>query len=221
MDWYSDAFAEAPKGAVVGEKTPTYGYLPVAAERIWSFDPNMKLVWVLRDPAKRAYSQYWHAVNAGGEWRSFERAVEDELKGRSRCIWNQYIHRSMYAHEIMRFQDCGFTSSQMLFLKTSEMLNDPNKVAFNVAEFVGAMLPNAVELPWSNPTRRPVNRQLHWSLRRVIKNRRLFQHATRPFKRRKTGYPPLPESVQALLDEEFAPENARLFKLTGLDIRDA
>lgn len=43
---------------IIGEKTPSYCYLRYAINRIHFYDPNIKLIIILREPIARAYSQY-------------------------------------------------------------------------------------------------------------------------------------------------------------------
>jgi hypothetical protein len=43
---------------IVGEKTPSYNYLQFAIDRIYYYNPNMKLILILREPISRAFSQY-------------------------------------------------------------------------------------------------------------------------------------------------------------------
>jgi hypothetical protein len=42
----------------IGEKTPSYCYLRFAIDRIYEYNPDIKLVFILRDPIKRAYSEW-------------------------------------------------------------------------------------------------------------------------------------------------------------------
>jgi hypothetical protein len=43
---------------IVGEKTPSYNYLQFAIDRIYTYNPNIKLILILREPISRAFSQY-------------------------------------------------------------------------------------------------------------------------------------------------------------------
>lgn len=43
---------------IVGEKTPSYNYLQYAMNRIHTYNPNIKLILILREPISRAFSQY-------------------------------------------------------------------------------------------------------------------------------------------------------------------
>lgn len=47
----------------VGEKTPSYSYLPFAIDRIHNYYPDVKLILFLREPISRAYSQYNMILN--------------------------------------------------------------------------------------------------------------------------------------------------------------
>jgi hypothetical protein len=43
---------------IIGEKTPSYNYLQFAMDRIYNYNPNIKLILILREPISRAFSQY-------------------------------------------------------------------------------------------------------------------------------------------------------------------
>lgn len=43
---------------IVGEKTPSYNFLQYAIDRIYNYNPNIKLILILREPISRAFSQY-------------------------------------------------------------------------------------------------------------------------------------------------------------------
>jgi hypothetical protein len=43
---------------IIGEKTPSYNYLQYAIDRIYNYNPNIKLLLILREPISRAFSQY-------------------------------------------------------------------------------------------------------------------------------------------------------------------
>lgn len=48
---------------IVGEKTPSYNYLQFAIDRIYNYNPNIKLILLLREPISRAFSQYNMELN--------------------------------------------------------------------------------------------------------------------------------------------------------------
>lgn len=55
---YSSLFPVVNKSVMLFEKSATYFTRTVAPQRIHSFNPNMKIIVILADPIKRAYSWY-------------------------------------------------------------------------------------------------------------------------------------------------------------------
>jgi hypothetical protein len=63
---------------VVLESSPYYGFHPLAASRIATDLPNVKLIVLIRDPVERAYSAHAHELARGYETEPFEGALELE-----------------------------------------------------------------------------------------------------------------------------------------------
>lgn len=56
--WYAERFAHCDSCAVTFEATPNYIWRPDAPGRISSFNPNVKLIVIFREPAQRCYSAW-------------------------------------------------------------------------------------------------------------------------------------------------------------------
>lgn len=67
---------------MAGEATPTYFLLPFVIERIKRYNPEMKLIFCLRDPVERAFSGWSMRMNNGTEVLSFQQALEENIKQR-------------------------------------------------------------------------------------------------------------------------------------------
>lgn len=78
--YLTENFADTGDCHCIGEVDPDYMYFPSALERISEhFDlSTLKLVFMLRDPAKRAYSHYTMTMRHGLETLSFEEAIDAE-----------------------------------------------------------------------------------------------------------------------------------------------
>lgn len=75
LEQYAALFAEATDEKAVGEVSPHYIISPIAPRRIAETLPDVKLIFSLRHPVKRAYSVYWQAVRLGNESRPVEQAL--------------------------------------------------------------------------------------------------------------------------------------------------
>jgi hypothetical protein len=74
---YAALFAGATNETAVGEVSPHYIISPIAPAKIKAALPDVKLIFSLRHPIKRAYSVYWQAVRLGNEDRPVEEALTE------------------------------------------------------------------------------------------------------------------------------------------------
>src|SRR6201995_2856190 len=79
---YHSSFRPEKNQTVIGEATPIYMYWNPAPARIWTYNPAMKWIVILRDPAERAFSAWNMEKQRGRENLSFEEAIEREA---ARC----------------------------------------------------------------------------------------------------------------------------------------
>ena len=125
-----------------GETTPIYLWWKPACERIQRYNPDMKLIAVLRDPTERAYSHWNMEFNRGAETRDFRSAVQAELEQRKIDPVRQhrvfsYLSRSFYAEQIERFQRT-FDPHQLLWVKYEDLRDDPLLCLHRIFDHVGA-----------------------------------------------------------------------------------
>lgn len=79
-EWYHRNFWwHARKKQITGDASPQYFLHPKAAERIKAYNPNMRVLVLLRPPADRMVS-YWQMVNRGGAnvtWAHFQKVAQE------------------------------------------------------------------------------------------------------------------------------------------------
>ncbi|NQU72518.1 MAG: sulfotransferase, partial [Rhodospirillales bacterium] len=79
LDYYRQTwFSKAGNTAVLGEKTSYYLESSKAAARIVKHLPQVKLIFLLRDPATRAFSNYLRSREFGFEHETFANALDQE-----------------------------------------------------------------------------------------------------------------------------------------------
>lgn len=198
--WYRAHFpnaGKAKKGALTYEASPYYLFLPSVPKRVASFNSQMKLIAMLREPVSRAYSHYQMSVKQGHEALSFEKAIEQESKRleRERDLYgseraftkgtshraHSYLKRGYYAEQLERWFE-HFPREQLLILKSEDFFSNPAGVHQEVLQFLGV----PVELLPSYPQYNAGKKQL-----------------------------PISETLKHELEAHFAPHNARLEALLG------
>ena len=71
-------FQDAGPDQLWGEATPISLYWDPAAERIWHYNSEMRLIVILRNPIERAYSHWSMEHRRGNDPLSFELALKQE-----------------------------------------------------------------------------------------------------------------------------------------------
>lgn len=221
LEWYASKFASAPSGSRLGEATQTYMYLPHALERIATVLPGRRAIAVLRDPADRAYSHYWHNVERGREHLGFEdaiRAEPDRLHGadvRTR-LRHSYVDRGRYLRQLENLERV-FGAEKVLVLLFEDLTQTPTAVFSRVCRFLSVddgFIPSSIGAK--------VNPYIH------IRSPRLRDWAKRLPKRLRDGigrvnsrpgeYPPLDPRLRTKLAAEYVDDLAALRSRSELDL---
>ncbi|MEO9965627.1 MAG: sulfotransferase [Reichenbachiella sp.] len=218
--WYLSKIGQASEcKKLVGEKTASYHYISKSAKRIFDYNPNMKLIWILRDPIKRSYSQFWHVQKHGGESRTFEKAIEDEVKGLTENIWNRYIARSNYSDQIENYLKF-FDKEQFHFMLFEDLVKSPLQETNKVLDFLGlkSMSQEEVVNEPRNVTFVSAYPKLLRAARSVFGRSLPFKIIRKVLERRKPGYSKMSNKAKLILKPIFKEQIIRLQKLTGLNL---
>jgi Sulfotransferase domain len=193
IDYYSTKwFDPLPAGRALGEKSTNYLESPHAAARICRALPKVKLIFLLRNPVDRAYSNYLWSRQNGLESETFERAVALEEQ-RDRDLApdfryarpHAYFSRGLYADLLIRFYN-RFPREQILVLRYEDLETCPQRVAANFHRFLGVS-----EMPALANGLGPIN-------------------AAKP-----SSPEPLPQFLRRRLAERYRSANAKLKILLG------
>lgn len=151
--WYQSHFPlpfGRLKDAVFFESSPSYLYFPGTAERIHRYNPEMKMIVLLRDPVERAFSAWnmyrnfssHRELNYLGEKRSFEEAIDEEMRLISQGkdlppqLRPNYLRRGFYALQLEPF--FKLFPQEQIFISDNRTLGENRKELLNrVAGFLG------------------------------------------------------------------------------------
>lgn len=160
--WYQQQFSSAAPSQVLGEDSTTYLASPLAAKRIAQQDKKIKLIVMLRQPSKRAYSNYWHLVRSGRASNSFE----DTLLLNPNSVLNRSLYFSQIEHYLKYFP-----REQIKFVIFEEFIKNKQTILKDLCQFIGvdySNLPLLTENLHENKTTYPKYYKLQ-----LLKNRLL------------------------------------------------
>jgi len=144
LQYYSEKwFAAAAAGKIAGEKSTDYLEHRAAAARIARDLPQVKLIFILREPVSRAYSNYlWTKMN-GLETEDFATALaiedrrERELPERLKFTRPfSYFSRGLYA-ELLEPYVSRFRPDRLLIARFEDIVEHPAALAEAVQRFIG------------------------------------------------------------------------------------
>ena len=90
LKWYRERMPYSLTGQIVFEKSPDYFWKPQVPGRVFKFNPNIKLLLIVRDPVHRAISEY--AMRKEG-YEKRNKSLEDLDKPfpSFEAIWTRYL----------------------------------------------------------------------------------------------------------------------------------
>lgn len=225
LDWYAQQIgAPAEPGLIVGETSPSYamsGAFPEAAERIASTLPDVRLVYLLRDPIERMRSGYQHGLASGAESRGMREALLENPF---------YLDASSYASQVERYLE-HLAADRLLLVLSEDLRHHRRETVNRVLDFVG--LPAQPDLPLDDEAHSSEDKRVPraWAraLGEVVITRGLEAKVpgrlvrmreqqsplmTRPFRREETVMPP---DLRQELARRLQPDVRRLREWLGAD----
>jgi hypothetical protein len=187
---YENSFETSKR--IVGEKTPSYNYLQYAMQRIYNYNPNLKLILILREPISRAFSQYNMTLESRKQtlldvtdeqiMLAFEREINVKLASLTKN-GSYYVARGKY-DEMLTFIYSKFPRENVYVGIAEEIKADRQKQYNDIFHFLGAK-----PIPL-------VNKDAH----------------IKTYARR------IPKQLEQKLCALYKPHNARLYEILGRKI---
>ena len=135
FDSYFSLFNKAKKENVIGETSPSYINYPECFEKIKDCLGDPKIIILLRDPIKRAYSNYLHLVREQRETKSFKEALnlEDKRREKNYSDFWYYKFNSTYYEKVVEAKK---SFKEVLILTQEELNLDTIKTLKKVYNFL-------------------------------------------------------------------------------------
>jgi hypothetical protein len=131
LDWYRSLFADHAK--VCGEASPNYSKRHRhrgVPSRLRRLIPDVRLIYIMRDPIDRIVSHYLHNRSIGRENRALPEAVA------AKSYRNNYVRTSMYQFQLAAYVR-RFPLERILTITTEELREKQAETLKTIFRFVG------------------------------------------------------------------------------------
>jgi len=157
-------FRRVGRSTIAGECTPSYLYWKPAAERIWQYNPKIKLLVLLRNPIDRAFAHWNMQRFKGREPLDFLEAVKEEkirIAGAPPIEARRfaYVDRGLYAQQLERFFQF-FPREQVKVVKFENFQTQQRETRDSIFSFLGLKPLAAVRSRDRNVV--PYERAMNW-----------------------------------------------------------
>lgn len=219
-DWYAQQFPEDVPAR--GECSPNYTKRHLfdgVPERIASVCPDVKLIYLVRDPIERAISHYWGSCQQGRGERSFETAVAD-------VAHSNYVLTSRYHMQLQPYLD-RFDEPDLLVCAMEDLKTAPTETLQRIYRFLGvdAAFENRRTERRFNPSaakkkRGPWYRWLSRQVPQHVKDRLRLYLPFHWLPGERISRPDVSADVRARLEDALHPDAEALRNLTGREFEE-
>lgn len=139
LNKYESLFSDVKNEKVIGEASTLYLYSPWVPQEIKDYNPDAKIIIVLRNPIKRAYSNFSKDYRhfEGDKIKKFEEVIakEDLSKKEMFTIGEHYLRVGFYSEQIEQYIKV-FGKDNVFITFYEEFNEDPHKILKDMCEFL-------------------------------------------------------------------------------------
>lgn len=236
---YMQLFARAKNVKIAGESSTNYLYSQVAAQKIHNFNPDAKIIIVLREPAKFLYSLHSHYVKFTEEnepdfltalalesERKQEKAASPRVTSPSYLYYSQRVN---YYQQIKRYCD-RFDRDRVKVIIFEEFKSDNERIFREILEFLAVDSSFTPEYAAVNVNKevkfKAVNNFVNSPLVKSISKNLLSQefnefvrdNIVEKFFWHQAPKTQIPEEIELKLMQQYQPEVIKISELLNLDL---
>ena len=129
-EWYRLLFKDVKNEKIIGESSTHYTKLPTCddvVQKLWEYNSEARLVYIMRHPIKRSISHYWHDVRCGDEHRGILAAIKNNP---------EYIDFSDYAYQLEPYIT-RFGKDKIYTLTFEDLIKSPDKELKDLFSWLG------------------------------------------------------------------------------------
>jgi len=171
------------------DASTAYLHAPETPALIHDYNPNAKIIILLRDPLQRAFSHFKMDTGKGRVKDSFEALLKNEMDQyqNQELPWYSYLGMSFYAAPIARYKKLF---SEIHVVQFQNLIANPDQILSEIANFLAVEDFKNIEVEHKNIARKPLFPKLFYLLKRLgLKDyfSRIFSSTFKQWLARKTS----------------------------------
>ncbi len=223
---YKKLFSKAESSQKCGEASVSYLYSLKAAENIYQYNPQAKIIIILRNPAERAWSHFNMEKRMGLVSANFKSEF-DKLHLISNPIWGRdpiFLSGGFYYEQVKRYLDV-FPKEQVFICFYDDYKLNPKNTICKILGFIGVSLNSEIELienKKTNEARKSIvdnfleSGSLKSRLRKVLKFLGIHKFLKQLLS--KENKEQLPATYKLLLKDYYKNDIEKLEELIGVNL---
>jgi hypothetical protein len=160
ISWYQDLFPEIPGAKAFGEASTIYMVSEDSPALIFETVPVVKLIFILRDPVERLYSQFFSQQKQQGlQLPEFEDMIRE-----CHPMIQRLIYASSYQIHLTRYLGL-FPLNQIKVIIFDDLKSDPKTVVHGIYEYIGVdpgFVPSNIGMIYNAPRQLNIIWLQHW-----------------------------------------------------------
>ena len=180
---YLKLFQNAGAAKAIGEASVCRVWSETADRNLFCRIPDGKIIMILRNPADRAFSQYLHALTAGGVHKSFRAQIRASFGFRTRTFGKLYpfLEFGLYYEQVKRYLEL-FPAENIRIYLYEEYQDKPLQMLADIFGFLAVDMNFAPDTSRKHLTPRiPRFATIHYLLNKYDIGRRVNELSPRAF----------------------------------------
>ena len=154
LDYYQKLFSMASEAHLYrAEASTAYLHAPESAGLIHEYNPNAKIIILLREPLKRAFSHYNMDKGLGRVKKEFDTLITEEIVkyNNASLPWNSYLGMSFYMKPIKKYRSLF---ENVLVVNFEELTKNKKETLKIISGFLNINEFSNTEVERTNETKR-------------------------------------------------------------------
>ncbi len=223
---YASYFQADNKASIHVGKYVSLSQSELGLQRVKEHNPDMKIIYMVRNPVHRAFSSYLMEQSVGDEKRSFGSAIHEALANTDSWQYRAYIAYGLYINELKKIQRY-FPKKNIKVVVLEDFKKAPQHILADVFDWIGvdkSFSPNVAKI--HNEGGRQKSRIYNSLLRVVLNEKNIVKRGLkkllpprltsaigfelRQFNKQKKVKGDIPDDMKQVLAELYAPYNKEL-----------